>query len=312
MNLSKCAQIKESIPIERFLEDLGYGKGKKRGKEIAYHSMIRGEDRTPSFYVNPNKRTWYDHGSGQGGNIIDLAMLLFQTKSIPDIIYKFNQMYGAGILPEIRKPIDTAHVEFEPWHEIKKIRPLGENSALTNYVESRGVKTAAFASDFLKEVYYDYIGEDGRRRPFFGIGWQNVSGGWDIRSSVGKVCILKKDFFLKQGTTAKASVFEGMMNYLSAFSDNPVIQNDTIIVLNSLSLSGRAIEFLRSLQSIDQIHLYLDRGPGGRNYTELFLSAMPSAIDKSGLYEGYDDYNEKIMAVFNSRPEVRSNSYRTR
>lgn len=311
MNQSKCAQIKEAIPIERFLEDLGYGTGNKRGKEIAYHSMIRDADRTPSFYVNPTKRTWYDHGSGQGGNIIDLAILLFQTESIPDIIFKFNQMYGAGVLPDIRKQMETIRTELEPWHEIKKIRPVGENSVLTNYLESRRVKTAAFASDFLKEVYYDYIGGDGKRRPFFGIGWQNVSGGWDIRSSVGKVCILKKDFFLKEGTTAKASVFEGMMNYLSALSDNPVIQDDTIIVLNSLSLSGRAVEFLRSLQ-IGQTDLYLDHGPGGRNYTEFFLSAMPSAIDMSSLYKGYDDYNEKIMAVLGGRQEVRPKTYRTR
>ena len=33
----------------------------------------------------------------------------------------------------------------------------------------------------IEEVYYDFIGEDGQRKRYFGAGWQNDSGGYDIR-----------------------------------------------------------------------------------------------------------------------------------
>ncbi|MCT1526969.1 hypothetical protein [Sphingobacterium hotanense] len=262
--------------------------------------MIRNAERTPSFFVNPQKGIWYDHGGGQGGNIIDLAMLLFQTESIPDIIKKFNQMYGNGILPEIKKFKETTPTIEEPKHEIKHIRPLGGNLALLNYLESRGVRNEALASTFLKEVYYDYLGDDGSRKPYFGVGWQNASGGWDIRSAIGKVCLLKKDYFVKLGNNGRSSTFEGMLNYLSALTENTTLSSDTIIVLNSLSMSERAIDFLKSQKEISRHGIYLDHGTGGWEFTKMFLAALPGSRDRSDLYAGYGDYNDKIKAGLKS------------
>lgn len=296
MDWSNCNQIKESIAIERFLEDLGYGSGKKRGKEIVYRSMIREGDNSPSFSVNPTKQKWYDHGNGQGGNIIDLAMLIFDTKSIREVIEGFDKMYGNGILPEIREKSPAEPKEQRPAHKIRLIRPLGSDTRLTTYLESRGVGKVAFASEFLKEVYYEYIKDDGSRKPFFGVGWQNISGGWDVRSRAGKICLFKKDYFLKPGSSGAASIFEGMMDYLSAVAENPAIIDDSVFVLNSLSMSGRVIDFLKSRNEVVRYDLYLDHGEGGRELTKVFLETLAGGTDKSGLYEGYGDYNDKIKA----------------
>ena len=48
---------------------------KKMGKEWLYHAPNR-EDKKPSFSVNIQKNIWHDWGTGQGGNVFDLYILL--------------------------------------------------------------------------------------------------------------------------------------------------------------------------------------------------------------------------------------------
>lgn len=48
---------------------------KKTGKEWIYHAPHR-EDKNPSFAVNIEKNIWHDWGTGQGGNVFDLYILI--------------------------------------------------------------------------------------------------------------------------------------------------------------------------------------------------------------------------------------------
>jgi len=48
---------------------------KQMGKEWLYHSPHR-VDKKPSFSVSTEKNLWHDWGSGEGGNVIDLFILL--------------------------------------------------------------------------------------------------------------------------------------------------------------------------------------------------------------------------------------------
>lgn len=258
--------------------------------------MIRDGDSNPSFTVNRNKEIWYDHGLGKGGSIIDLAMRLFETDSIPEVIRRINELYNNALLPEIRKYSTSAVNTATPSNKIVRIQRLGNNQALLAYLTYRGVLREALSQDILKEIYYDHRNNDGSISRYFGIGWQNVSEGWDLRSNMGKICINKKDFLYSRGKTRQSIIFEGMFDFLSALKENPALKEDHLFVLNSLSMSGRVIHFLLSSSDIDRIALYLDHGKGGREFTEHFKKHFPTAEDRSWLYKGYDDYNEKIMA----------------
>ncbi len=77
MNIVQAKQIQ----LEDFLAKLGYQPTKKDKNSLWYYSPFRKES-TPSFNVNIHKRVWYDHGLGKGGNIIDLAMELYQSDDI--------------------------------------------------------------------------------------------------------------------------------------------------------------------------------------------------------------------------------------
>ena len=68
----------KQIPIEVYLDRLGYKPKVVKKNEIWYFSPFRVE-RTASFRVNKILNVWYDYGEGVGGSIIDLVMHQFQT-----------------------------------------------------------------------------------------------------------------------------------------------------------------------------------------------------------------------------------------
>jgi hypothetical protein len=55
--------------------DLLGNPSKKMGKEWLYHAPNR-EDKNPSFAINIEKNIWHDWGTGEGGNVFDLYILL--------------------------------------------------------------------------------------------------------------------------------------------------------------------------------------------------------------------------------------------
>jgi len=297
----RIKEIKDSISLVDFLTKLGYEPtSKKSGQERFFLSPIRDSDSDPSFSVNDSKGFWYDHGSGQGGNVIDLGKLVFKTNSIPKVVEEIEKLYNGHPSFSFSQR-ELAPKVYIPKHEIVNVKDLGHNAAITDYIASRGVINAALSSKLLKEVYYDHIDDKGSKKRYFGVGWQNASEGYDVRSKYGKICIAKKDLLFKEGSNSKVSIFEGMFNYLSALEKDPSLINNNLIVLNSLSMVNRAITLVKASGSIKDIDLYFDNGSGGRKMTGEFQKQLPQAADRSYLYQGYDDYNDMLKAELSNR-----------
>ncbi|MFC7671345.1 CHC2 zinc finger domain-containing protein [Hymenobacter humi] len=64
------------FPIVQFLTKCNLVAVHGQGRELYYLSPLR-EERTASFAVNTRKNCWFDHGLGEGGNLLDLAMRLW-------------------------------------------------------------------------------------------------------------------------------------------------------------------------------------------------------------------------------------------
>lgn len=135
---------------------------------------------------------------------------------------------------------------------------------------SRGIYDKAVRSKQVVEVYYDHINQSGERKRYFGVGWKNESGGYDIRSKYGKMCVDNKDIMSMKGNSGKVNVFEGMMNFLSALKEKTVSMKDTNIVMNTLSLSSKTIDKIKSDETIKTVNLFLDNGAGGDKFTKMF------------------------------------------
>lgn len=291
-------QIREQVSLVDFLARLGHTPAYKSGNELFYLSMLR-EEKTASLCVNEQLGIWYDHGgpnrSGiKGGNVIDLGLAYWFPLSFPDVLEKIKDTCDV-ILPSIQDP-DTGRKTRPrltvklPHYKIEEIRPLGDNPAITGYLKFRGVWEAA--TEHLKEIYYYIEDEKKGRKQFFAAGWQNENGGWEVRNKYFKGCMGRKGITFIAGEENHLAIFEGYLDFLSWRLEQPSLR-PSILVLNSLSFISVAIDRARNFENVE---IFFDHDPAGKQAVEQLMAAVPQAIDRSGLYRGYNDYNEKHMS----------------
>ena len=238
----KARDVKENVSMVDLLYNLGYSPLKKSGKERLYLSMLRDSDSTPSFSVDDKQGTWYDHGEGKGGNIIDFGLLYWKGSTFQEVLEKIVAVTNSGHQLIVHSPKLQAKIKIpdEPNYQIIKIQNIGQNNAITDYLQSRGVWEVG--QGLLKEIYYYVEDEENNRRHFFAAGWQNENGSWEIRSTLNyKGCLGHKGISFIPGNDDSLHVFEGFFDYLSWLADNPFATN-SVLVLNSLSFaSGRKV-----------------------------------------------------------------------
>ena len=86
MNTEKIKQIK----LQDFLAAMGCKPVKQYGVNLMYLSPLRTEKHA-SFKVNTELNLWYDFGIGKGGNIIDLAALLYNSSDVSYLIHQIER-----------------------------------------------------------------------------------------------------------------------------------------------------------------------------------------------------------------------------
>lgn len=288
--------VKDNISIVDLLTGLGFEPPKPVGKERKYISMLRDTDTDASFSVDEKKNVWHDHGEGIGGNIVELGLRYWKDLSFPEVLEKIVAVTNSGhllnnpaTLKRQKQPAATAR-----HYHILKIQDVGLNHAITQYLQSRGIWQTAQGR--LKEVYYYIEDAQKKRSNFFAAGWQNANGSWEIRSTLNfKACLGHKDISFIPGNKQSLAVFEGFIDYLSWLSENPFAE-ESVLVLNSVALLQTGI---KKAAGFNQISLYFDNDPSGRKASLSFQKALPQAVDRSAIYEGYKDYNDKLVAELN-------------
>jgi len=131
-----------------------------------------------------------------------------------------------------------------------KIKPLN-NQALINYLKSRKIDCRA-SKQHLKEIYYKV-----NNKNYFGLAFENNSGGYEIRNKYFKGAVGTKDIttIAKEKKKNEVVVFEGFMDYLSYLIIKPNNTNKDFIILNSVGLVDKSIE---AIKQYDDISLALD------------------------------------------------------
>src|SRR5690349_15780802 len=124
-------EVKQMDMVE-YLEKLCHEPKKVRGNDYWYLSPLRTE-REPSFKVNRKLNAWYDHGIGQGGNLVDFGILYYGC-SVKDFMEKVNRM-------DISVHQQNLEAQGQQWEEEQKIKILDQrplsNSALLYYLKAR-------------------------------------------------------------------------------------------------------------------------------------------------------------------------------
>lgn len=295
--INKIMNIKQlnELPITDFLSKIGVEPSYKKGENHWYLSPIREPERSASFRVNMSINRWYDYALMQGGKLFDLAERLFPNMDASSVVEKVN-----GLFPFERqnhpvtilsKPIRQSGTEKRPNIPaiiIGDIKPLGNNPVISSYLATREI-SVDLARPYCKEVYYR-IGDNN----YFAAGFENRSGGYELRSEYFKGGTSPKDItHIEQGHKS-VCVVEGFIDFLSLLAlRQPEPVRSDFVILNSVSLAERSLDILRSYRTV---FVYPDHDAAGNRLLEKFEQARINCIDASGIYRNYKDLNQMLVA----------------
>jgi len=282
-----CKQF-NSISLEEVLLSLGHLPTKQSEKEAWYLNPFASESQA-SFKLDKRINAWYLHSEGVGGNNIDFMKKYLKT-SVNEILdwaekqnyFSFHQQR------QIIKP--------EPNYTIDEIMDL-QNPNLKQYLQGRGLSPKIY--DYIKEVRFT-IGS----KKLYAIGFENLSGGFELRNSFYKGSLLKKDVsiinFSSNGQDISniqdrdvkgVAVFEGFIDALSFIELQKCFVGD-ILVMNSIALLNKSIEHLKNYPDIN---LFLDNDNAGIKCRSEIIKSFPEAKDHSGIYSNHKDLNEFLI-----------------
>ncbi|ASZ09612.1 toprim domain-containing protein [Chitinophaga pendula] len=272
----------KKIDIVHFLADLGYEPSKIRNNDYWYFSPLR-DEKTPSFKVNRKLNRWYDHGLGKGGNLVDFAILYHGCT-----VSEFLQNLSGNL--SLQKPsLQQSITRPEPENQIKILGDfILSSTALLRYLQQRRIPVD-IADRYCREVQYELNG-----KVYYGIGFKNDLGGFEIRNPYFKASSSPKGITTIDNSAGEVIVFEGFTDFLSFKATHQQDPEDRFdfVVLNSVSFFETARPFL---EKHNTIRLYLDRDTTGQNCSRYALSLSSKYKDESSLYQNHKDFNDWIV-----------------
>jgi hypothetical protein len=292
MNKLTVAEARK-IDIVDYLSSLGLLGTKIQGEDHWYFSPFR-DERTPSFKINRRSNIWYDHGSGDGGNIIDFGILYHRidVRGFLELLARDYRRNDFSFHPQFKKDGNIGLVAGEKENladskiVVTATRQLSDKRLL-HYLNARSI-SPELASQFCQEVDFALY-----KKQHTAIGFPNGKGGYELRSSYFKGSSSPKTFRFVDNSSQELQVFEGFFDFLSWFSH---FKNDQLacnfLVLNSLSFFQKAKQTMEQHSSIG---LWLDRGTAGQACTMQALKSNSAYTDKSNLYKDFDDLNEWLV-----------------
>lgn len=282
-----CNQF-NSISLEEVLLSLGHLPTKQNEKEAWYLNPFASESQA-SFKLDKRINAWYLHSEGVGGKNTD-----------------FMKKYLKASVNEV---LDWAQKQnFSSFHQQQQIKKSElnytidgildlQNPNLKQYLQGRGLSPKVY--DYIKEVRFT-VGE----KKLYAIGFENLSGGFELRNSFYKGSLLKKDISILNLTSnlqdisnlqdkkiKGVAVFEGFMDALSFIEMQKSFAGD-ILVMNSVALINKSIE---RLKNYSDINLFLDNDNAGIKCKSQIIKSFSQAKDHSGLYSNHKDLNEFLI-----------------
>ncbi len=277
-----CKQF-NTIPLEEVLQILGHLPTKQTEKEAWFLNPFATENQA-SFKLDKRNNIWYLHSEGIGGNNIDF-MKKYLKSSVKEVLEWTEKQNFSSFQPQ---NVIQKQNSLNQNYQITEIKEL-QNENLKKYLHQRGLSQIIYP--LIKEVHFT-IGE----KNLYTIGFENRSGGWELRNSFYKGSLLKKDISLinlnNQTENKNVAVFEGFTDALSFVEMKPFFNGD-LLVMNSVSLLNKTKEYL---QNYSEIHLFLDNDKAGENCKTSILKSFPEAKNHSEIYALHKDLNDYLKS----------------
>ena len=272
-----CKQANENISIKEVMESFSLFPSKEHPK-TAYYYAINRQERTPSLLVNYVKNIAFDFGTGKQYDVVSIVQELKQCTVSDALEYlsRFDFPY--------KKPSVTEAITAENTNQILEVKEVS-HPALLDYLKSRKLESQ---KSELSEVYYRI-----NDKRYFGLGFKNDSGGYEIRSSFSKICFGKKDITTIKNNSENLKVFEGFIDYLSLKILEPEKRPSDYLILNSVAMVHKASGLFGNYKSVE---MYLDNDRAGEQCRDSILKIFPEADDRSSEYFPHQDLNDFLIS----------------
>ncbi|KFC20746.1 toprim domain-containing protein [Chryseobacterium sp. FH1] len=272
-----CEKIKKSLSIRTVLESFKLFPVKENRNTAFYFALDR-EEKIPSLSVDFLKNKAFDFGTGKSYDVISIVQQMNRC-SVSDAL---NYLKKFDLSVSENKPVKD--IDNGKRYEITQIDNV-RHPALILYLKSRKVYEQR---NLVKEISYRI--DD---KKFFGIGFLNDSGGYEIRNRYAKICLGLKDVTWiggKGNKNSEVNVFEGFFDYLTY--RNIEKKEDSMsdhLILNSTAM---LFKVKNKLKDYDKISLFLDNDSNGKAVTKMIQNDHNSVEDCSVLYQNFKDLNE--------------------
>ena len=278
----------KNIDIISYLEQIGIRPVRNYSGYALFHAPYR-EDRHPSFKVSRKKNRWYDLATFASGDILDLGKLIYNTDDIVEVFRRIQNYTSAKILIKETPAYSDTGEQYGKFKNVT-VNKL-TNERLLSYLGTRGIDLSV-ATEYCKEIHFT-LGA----RPYYGLGFENVRKGYEIRNSFFKGCLGPKDisWIPVQEQNKDCTVFEGFMDFLSYLTLSKRAEfctfTDTMdfIVLNSVSNLQKAMRWLEPYQTVT---CCLDNDDAGRRAVDILGETRDGIYDVSEVYKGFKDLND--------------------
>ena len=279
-----CKQF-NSISLEEVLQILGHLPTKQTEKEAWFLNPFSTENQA-SFKLDKRNNIWYLYSEGIGGNNTDF-MIKYLNASVKEVLeWAENQIFSSFHQQNFpNQKLENLHKNYEII-EVKEI----QHPALMEYLRTRKVENQ---TEFLKEIHYQMNDKN-----YFGIGFKNNSGGYEIRNKYSKICLGKKDVSTIKNGSGNVKIFEGFFDFLSFKNIENFLEKEPsdYIILNSVSMIHN---IKNSLENYENIELYFDNDEAGSRAAEMLKNEMENVEDCRVLYSDFKDLNEYLTQQTN-------------
>ena len=249
--------------------------------DLAMYFAINREEIVPSLSVSLKKNTALDFGTGKVYDSISLVQEIKKC-SVSEALKIISEMDFSS---SFQKQENLEEIE-EKNYKILVVEDEISHPALIQYLLNRKVWEQR---KFLKEIHYRMNDKN-----YFGIGFKNNSGGYEIRNKYSKICLGKKDVSTIKNGSGNVKIFEGFFDFLSFKNIENFLEKEPsdYIILNSVSMIHN---IKNSLGNYENIELYLDNDEAGNRAVEILKSENKNVEDYRILYSGFKDLNDWLI-----------------
>lgn len=266
---------------------------KKSGKEFIF------TDENKTQKISVSEKGWHDLKSGDGGQIIK-AIQKHQKLDWLEAVNWLNE-FNTGLSTDFTKirektALESLNLSNNQCRITQVVKP--NTGKLINYFKERGISFQTLR-EYTKQIHYQ-VGEN----HFYGIGFQNVKGGYEIRNPFLKTKFGSSDVTeLGNPNAQKMVVCEGMTDTLSMIeilkSWGRDLNEYKFVCLNSVTNIPKFLERYQNQSPKVAMFFCLDGDNAGNEATKTLLEKFPTGQDMRdnfGIHEnGYKDMNEHLV-----------------